>query len=74
MDNCQSLAPPSAGLCHVEQFLADRGFRLHKVGGVSVLVGSDRFPLRDAYSLVALRAIAASQMTTSADIGNDGTS
>jgi hypothetical protein len=31
---------------YVEQFLADRGFRLHKVGGVSVLIGSDRFPVR----------------------------
>jgi hypothetical protein len=26
--------------------MVDRGFRLHKVGGVSVMIGSDRFPLR----------------------------
>jgi hypothetical protein len=30
---------------YVEQFMADRGFRLCKVGGVSVLIGSDRFPV-----------------------------
>lgn len=30
---------------YVEQYAATRGFRLQQVGGVSVLIGSDRFPL-----------------------------